>query len=60
MPAPETPDRAPADPPVVIATNDARGARGPGETSRGDTLLPMLIGGLLLCIVGGIIVALLV
>ena len=54
------PDPEPANPPVVIKTDDARGALGPGETSWGDTLLPMLIGGLLLCIVGGIIVALLV
>ena len=54
------PDPAPSDPPVIIKTDDARGALGPRETSWGDTLLPMLIGGLILCIVGGIIVALLV
>jgi hypothetical protein len=36
----------------VIVTDDARGALGPSETSRGDTLLPMLIGGLVLVVIG--------
>ena len=55
MPDPET-----VDPPVVIKTDAARGALGPSDTAWGATLLPMLIGGLILCIIGGIIVALLV
>ena len=41
---------------VIITTDDARGALGPSETSRGDTLLPMLIGGLVLCVIGLLVV----
>ena len=52
------PDPEPADRPVVIKTDDARGALGPSDTPRGATLVPMLVGGLILCIVGFIIVAL--
>ena len=42
--------------PVIISVDDARGALGPKETSWGDTLLPMLIGGLVLIVVGLIVV----
>ena len=44
------------DKPVVIKSDDTRGALSADKTSRGDTLLPMLIGGLALCIVGIIVV----
>ena len=37
---------------VIITTDDARGALGPSEISRGGTLLPMLIGGLVLIVIG--------
>lgn len=36
---------------IIVTTDDARGALGPSETSRGDTLLPMLIGGLVLIVI---------
>lgn len=42
--------------PVIITTDDARGALGPSETSRGDTLLPMLIGGIVLIVIALIVV----
>ena len=45
--------------PVIVAAHDARGALGSTETSRGDTLVPMLVGGLVLVVIG-IAVALLV
>lgn len=38
--------------PIIVTANSARGALGPDETSLGDTLLPMLIGGLILAVVG--------
>ena len=41
---------------VIITTDDARGARGPSEISRGGTLLPMLIGGLVLIVIGLVVV----
>lgn len=44
--------------PMIVAADAARGALGPDETSRGDTLLPMLIGGLVLVMVGLIAVVL--
>lgn len=46
--------------PVTVTTDDARGSLGPGETSRGDTLVPMLIGGLVLIVIGLIVVAIIV
>ena len=42
--------------PVIVTTDDARGALGPSETSRGDTLLPMFIGGLVLFVIGLLVV----
>lgn len=42
--------------PITISTDDARGALGPRETSRGDTLMPMLVGGLILIVVGMVVV----
>ena len=44
----------------VISTDDARGALSPEEVTAGDTLLPMLIGGLVLTILGIIVVLLIV
>ena len=41
---------------IVISTDDARGAQGPGRVTVGDTLLPMLIGGLVLVVVALIVV----
>jgi hypothetical protein len=41
---------------VIVTPNDARGALGPSETSRGDTLLPMLIGGLVLIVIALLVV----
>ncbi len=38
--------------PIVVTENAARGALGSDETKLGDTLLPMLIGGLILAVVG--------
>lgn len=38
--------------PIIISENDARGARGPQAGSRGDTLVPMLIGAVVLTIIG--------
>ena len=52
------PDPEPADRPVIIKTDDARGALGPSDTPRGATMVPMLVGGLILCIGAFIIVAL--
>lgn len=46
--------------PVIVAADDARGALGPTETSRGDTLVPMLIGGLVLIVIGIVVVLLVV
>jgi len=46
--------------PVIVTSDDARGALGPGETSRGDTLVPMLIGGLVLIVIVMIVVMILV
>jgi hypothetical protein len=36
---------------TVISTDDARGALGPNETSKGDTMLPTLIVGSVLAII---------
>ncbi len=47
------------DKPVIVDADEARGALAPEETSKGDTLLPMLIGGLVL-IVGCMAVVVLV
>jgi len=41
---------------VFVTTDDARGALGPSETSRGDTLVPMLIGGLVLIVISLLVV----
>jgi hypothetical protein len=41
---------------ITITANEARGALSPGETSFGDTLVPMLIGGLVLIVVASIVV----
>jgi len=46
--------------PVNITSDDARGALGPGETSRGNTLVPMLVGGLVLIVIGVIVAVLLI
>jgi hypothetical protein len=35
-----------------ISSDDARGSLSPEEGSRGDTLLPMLVGGLVLMVLG--------
>ena len=44
----------------LIATSDvARRAQGPEETSGDDTLLPILMGGLVLVVIGMIVVTLL-
>lgn len=40
---------------IIISSDDARGALGPAETSLGDTLLPMLIGGLALIVVAMVV-----
>lgn len=37
---------------IVISADDARGAEGADEVSRGDTLLPMLIVVIVLTVVG--------
>ena len=42
--------------PVKITADEERGALSPGETSFGDTLVPMLVGGLVLTVVGLIVV----
>ena len=42
-----------------ISSNNARGAADSGEGTSGDTLLPMLVGGLALIIIGVIVVFLL-
>jgi hypothetical protein len=42
--------------PVIVTADDARDALGPSETSRGDTLIPTLVGGLVLIVIGIIIV----
>ncbi len=41
---------------IVISTDDARGAQDRGRVTAGDTLLPMLIGGLVLIVVAFIVV----
>jgi hypothetical protein len=46
--------------PIIVTANSARGALGPDETTLGDTLLPMLIGGLVLAVLGLIVAMLLV
>jgi len=43
-------DRDPAA--TLISTDHARGSLSPEEGSRGDTLLPMLVGGLVFIILG--------
>lgn len=43
-------------PPVIIAADDARGALSSDKIAWGDTLIPMLVGGLLLIVVGMIAV----
>jgi hypothetical protein len=45
-----------SDEPVTVTADEARGALSPGEGSSGDTLMPMLIGGLVLIVVAVIIV----
>lgn len=42
--------------PIVISEDDARGAESPDEVSTGDTLVPMLLWGLGLAVVGVIVV----
>lgn len=42
----------PSEKPIIISSDDARGALGPKETTRGATLLPMLVGSLVLIVVG--------
>lgn len=44
------------DEPVTMTVDEARGALSPNEASFGDTLIPMLIGGLVLTVVGVILV----
>ena len=44
------------DEPVTMTVDEARGALSSNETSFGDTLIPMLIGGLVLTVVGVIVV----
>ncbi len=41
---------------IVISTDDARGGLSPEEVTASDTLLPMLIGGLALIILGIILI----
>jgi hypothetical protein len=45
-----------SDEPATVTADAARGALSPGESSSGDTLLPMLIGGLVLIVVAVIVV----
>jgi uncharacterized protein (DUF2062 family) len=40
---------------ISVAADNARGALGPEETSWGDTLMPMLVGGLMLSVIGFVI-----
>lgn len=48
-----TPADQDGDPaPTSISSDHARGSLSPEEGSRGDTLLPMLVGGLVLIVVG--------
>jgi len=35
---------------IALTVDKARGALGPGETTRGDTLVPMLVIGLVLIV----------
>lgn len=42
--------------PVIISEDDARGALAPEEGTVGDTLLPMLIAGIGLAVIGAIVV----
>lgn len=44
---------------TTVTADSARGALGPDKTSHGDSLLPMLIGGLILVVVGMIAVLML-
>lgn len=48
----------PVDKPVIVSTDEARGALGPEEVPRSATLLPMLIGSLILIVIGMIVVVL--
>ena len=41
--------------PEIIAEDNARGARSAEKTSAGDTLVPMLVGGLVLVVLGLIV-----
>jgi len=41
-----------SDPAPTISSDDARGSLSPEEGSRGDTLLPMLVGALVLIVLG--------
>jgi hypothetical protein len=41
-----------SDPAPTISSDHARGSLSPEEGSRGDTLLPMLVGGLVLIVLG--------
>ena len=52
-PLASTPADQDGDPaPTSISSDHARGSLSPEEGSRGDTLLPMLVGGLVLIVVG--------
>ncbi len=48
----------PVDKPVIVSTDEARGALSPEEVPRSATLLPMLIGSLVLIVIGMIVVIL--
>lgn len=54
----DTADREKPTAPIIVTADSARGALGPDETSSGDSLLPMLVGGLVLVVVGLIAVIL--
>jgi hypothetical protein len=45
---------------ITISSDDARGARGPKAGTVGDTLLPMLIGMIVLTIVGVFVILMIV
>ena len=45
-------DLKPDTKPITISGDDARGALSPDKTSSGDTLVPMLVGGLVVIVVG--------
>jgi len=45
-----------SDEPAIITADEARGALSPSETSSGDSLMPMLIGGVVMIVVAPIVV----